>query len=250
MASGSELSLKLGGVYSAIGNTATTACVVSKRGAGNPINWGRIQVVWLNSTTATFTAWPTNWTKFYDQTIGTMRCGIFWTNCAETQAADGADTSNYTFTCSASSMYVSNGQSWDNIEGLSLGTGGGGVGGAATITGTTGATIVVPAFTLPGDGWMPIWFVAAKYSANGTSGTIAPPADLQPCGAATPTNIQGMGGRCGGWVTGSGNNERGYRSPVSVPAKTFTLTNGTRTAVSAIGFAVKAADRGFLMAAA
>lgn len=243
MATGAELPLRLGGNYGALANSATTAHTIGR--TTQTANWGRIQVVWLNSTTATFTGWPTGWSKFYDAAIGSLRCGVFWTASANlNQATNGSEL--YQFTSSASVTSVINGQSWadlDSVAGLA--------GTPVTVVGTASATtITVPSFACP-DGHMPIWFVGAKYSAGGTSGSISAPADLVPTGSVSATTATGMGARCGAWTFDTGGeNSRGLRSPASTGTKVFTQSGGTKSAWSGIAFAVKPADRGHLMAAA
>jgi hypothetical protein len=242
MASGSELPIRIGGLWGHQTTTTTTAFNLP-RNAGTTSNWGRIQCFFTSSTTATISTSVPGWVRWYGASIGTMRCEIWHNVQNDVNQAEGT-SGQHPFTMAVSAWECSVGASWDNIDANTplVGT-------PVTVSGTTGTSLVVPSFTCP-DGAFPMWVVAAKYSASGTAQAWTLPSDLFSEGTVTPSTATGMGCRAGGWMTGSGEPNRGLRAPGNTGTKTFTRSGGTPTALAGVCFAIKPADRGHLMALA
>lgn len=238
MATGSELPI----IYRGADGAATTTGSPALSG-GFAASHCRLVCVWLDTTAATFTSTPTGWQKLVDQAIGTMRCGVFFTD-----RNDPSSTATVTFTASASSNWAANGAGWDGIHGaspLALTP--------VVASGAAASTLTIGGMTLPAN-TLPLWFWAARYTAGASSRVLTVDASTISSGNIVATGAAGILARCGSWITtGGGAGARGVVHPAgSTGTKSATVdSTASMAAWGGIGLALRAADVGgqFAMAA-
>jgi hypothetical protein len=211
MATGQPLPARSGGVHGAVSDAGAASVVLN---SAAPCYRGRIEMLWIYSTSVTVSTTPSGWTQLWTGQVTGFRGYLYW----HPAWPPTDNTTNSTWALSAAAPWVINGNDWEGLDAAPL------VGTPVTASGAT-ATASIPSLTLPYDNCLVMWWWAARWATSASSRTITVPADLNSLGNVTSTSTGvGVSGRCGGWTNGNGQDTAPLRSPLTTGAKAAALS--------------------------